>query len=407
MQSNCHQTSVLDQIFREINLLVHVFAPPCFLLDSYLKNDPISRRTIKDRNSMDSLELKTNDPELQLTKEDLQKVEELTGQIKLNSPNDVVSYGASAQAKVSEFADKVLSEIKTKDSGYAGELLNNLLFKIKDLNLDSFAGEGGTLSKIPLIGGLFDASRKFLAKFEDLQSQIEKIVDELHTARTNLTKDITLLQALYEKNLEYFKEIQVYIAAGDQKVKELRDKILPEMLEKAKAQGDTLASQQYQDMVQMVDRFEKKIHDLKLTRILSLQTGPQIRLIQNGNQVLVEKIQSSILNTIPLWKNQIVIALGLLRQRKALEAQKEVSKTTNDLIQKNAEMLKSGTVEIARESEKGIIEIDTLKSVNQKLIETITETLKIQEDGRQKRKSAEQEMIKIESEIKQKLLESK
>lgn len=159
---------------------------------------------------MDSLELKTNDPELQLTKEDLQKVEELTGQIKLNSPNDVVSYGASAQAKVSEFADKVLSEIKTKDSGYAGELLNNLLFKIKDLNLDSFAGEGGTLSKIPLIGGLFDASRKFLAKFEDLQSQIEKIVDELHTARTNLTKDITLLQALYEKNLEYFKEIQVH-----------------------------------------------------------------------------------------------------------------------------------------------------------------------------------------------------
>lgn len=310
---------------------------------------------------MDSLELKTNDPELQLTKEDLQKVEELTGQIKLNNPNDVVSYGASAQAKVSEFADKVLSEIKTKDSGYAGELLNNLLFKIKDLNLDSFAGEGNTLSKIPLIGGLFDASRKFLAKFEDLQSQIEKIVEELHTARTNLTKDITLLQALYEKNLEYFKEIQVYIAAGDQKVKELRDKILPEMLAKAKAQGDTLASQQYQDMIQMVDRFEKKIHDLKLTRILSLQTGPQIRLIQNGNQVLVEKIQSSILNTIPLWKNQIVIALGLLRQRKALEAQKQVSKTTNDLIQKNAEMLKTGTVEIARESEKGIIEIETLK----------------------------------------------
>ncbi|ABZ95624.1 toxic anion resistance protein [Leptospira biflexa] len=356
---------------------------------------------------MDSLELKNNDPELQLTKEDIQKVEELTGQIKLNNPNDIVSYGSSAQAKVSDFADKVLSEIKTKDSGYAGELLNQLLFKIKDLDMDSFAGEGSTLSKIPLIGSLFDASRKFLAKFEDLESQIGKIVDELHSARTNLTKDITLLQALYEKNLEYFKEIQIFIAAGDKKIQELRDKILPEMLEKAKAQGDTLASQQYQDMVQMVDRFEKKIHDLKLTRILSLQTGPQIRLIQSGNQVLVEKIQSSILNTIPLWKNQIVIALGLMRQRKALEAQKQVSKTTNDLIQKNAEMLKSGTVEIAKESEKGIIEIETLKNVNQQLIETITETLKIQEDGRQKRKLAEQEMIKIESDIKQKLLESK
>ncbi|WP_244147636.1 toxic anion resistance protein [Leptospira yanagawae] len=397
----------MDRIFGEINFQVRVSAQSIFLLDSYFKNDSIFVRNNKGSKRMDSLELKSNDPELQLTKEDIQKVEELTGQIKLNNPNDIVSYGSSAQAKVSDFADKVLSEIKTKDSGYAGELLNQLLFKIKDLDMDSFAGEGNTLSKIPLIGGLFDASRKFLAKFEDLESQIGKIVDELHSARTNLTKDITLLQALYEKNLEYFKEIQIFIAAGDKKIQELRDKILPEMLEKAKAQGDTLASQQYQDMVQMVDRFEKKIHDLKLTRILSLQTGPQIRLIQSGNQVLVEKIQSSILNTIPLWKNQIVIALGLMRQRKALEAQKQVSKTTNDLIQKNAEMLKSGTVEIAKESEKGIIEIETLKNVNQQLIETITETLKIQEDGRQKRKLAEQEMIKIESDIKQKLLESK
>ncbi len=356
---------------------------------------------------MDSLEIKSNDPELQLTPEDLKKVQELTGQIKLNDPNDIIQYGSSVQAKVSEFADKVLMEIKTKDSGYAGELLNNLLFKVKDLNLDSIGGEGSVLSKIPILGGLFDASKKFLAKFEDLHSQIEKIVDELHTARTNLTKDITLLQSLYEKNIEYFKEIQVYIAAGDEKIKELRDKILPEMLAKAQAQGDTMASQKYQDMVQMVDRFEKKIHDLKLSRILSLQTGPQIRLIQNGNQVLVEKIQSSILNTIPLWKNQIVIALGLLRQKKALTAQQEVTKTTNDLIQKNAEMLKTGAVEIAKESEKGIIEVETLKKVNQQLIETITETLKIQDEGRRKRKDAEVELVKIESDIKQKLLESK
>ncbi|TGN11155.1 toxic anion resistance protein [Leptospira ilyithenensis] len=356
---------------------------------------------------MDSLELKTNDPELQLTPEDLKKVRELADQIKLNDPNDIIQYGSSVQARVSEFADNVLAEIKTKDAGYAGELLNNLLFKVKDLDLDSLTGEGGTLSKIPLIGGLFNSAKKFLAKFEDLHSQIEKIVEELHSARTNLTKDITLLQALYEKNLEYFKDIQVYIAAGDQKVKEVRDKILPEMLAKAQAQGDTLASQKYQDMVQMADRFEKKIYDLKLSRILSLQTGPQIRLIQNGNQVLVEKIQSSILNTIPLWKNQIVIALGLLRQKKALQAQQEVSKTTNDLLQKNAEMLKTGTVEIAKESEKGIIEIETLKKVNQQLIDTINETLKIQEDGRQKRKAAEQELVKIESDIKQKLLEAK
>ncbi len=349
---------------------------------------------------MDSLELKSKDPELQFTEEDMKKVQELTGQIKLNDPNEIIQYGSSAQARVSEFADKVLAEIKTKDSGYAGELLNNLLFKVKDLNLDGIGGEGSPLAKIPVIGALFDASRRFLAKYEDLYSQIEKIIEELYTARTTL-------QALYEKNLEYFKDIQVYIAAGDLKVTELRDKILPEMLEKAKAQGDTLASQKYQDMVQMVDRFEKKIHDLKLSRVLSLQTGPQIRLIQSGNQVLVEKIQSSILNTIPLWKNQIVIALGLIRQKKALEAQKAVSKTTNDLIQKNAEMLKTGTIEIAKESEKGIVEIETLKKVNQQLIETITETLKIQEEGRKKRKDAEQELVRLESEVKQKLLEAR
>lgn len=356
---------------------------------------------------MEPTELKTNDPELQLTQADRKKVEELTGQIQLKDPNDILHYGAAVQAKVSEFADKVLAEIKTKDAGYAGELLNQLLFKIKDLNLDGVGTDGSTLSKIPIIGSLFDASRRFLAKFEDLESQVEKIIQELHSARTNLTKDITLFQALYEKNLEYFQELQVYIAAGDLKIKELRENVLPEMLTKAKAQGDSLASQQFQDMQQMVDRFEKKIHDLKLTRILSLQTGPQIRLVQNGNQVLLEKIQSSILNTIPLWKNQIVIAIGLLRQRKALEAQKAVTDTTNDLIQKNAEMLKSGTLGIAKESERGIIELETLKKVNQQLLETITETLKIQEDGRRKRKDAEMELIKMESEVKQKLLETK
>ncbi|MCU0823500.1 MAG: toxic anion resistance protein [Leptospira sp.] len=356
---------------------------------------------------MESLELKTTDPELQLTPEDLKKVDEMVGQIQLKDPNDVIQFGSAAQAKVSEFADKVLAEIKTKDSGYAGELLNNLLFKIKDLNLSGVGGEGSALSKIPIIGSIFDASRRFLAKYEDLHAQIEKIIEELHTARTNLTKDITLLQALYEKNLEYFKEIQLYIAAGDKKIQEFREKVLPELLAKAQAQGDTMSSQTYQDFVQMVDRFEKKVHDLKLSRILALQTGPQIRLIQNGNQVLVEKIQSSILNTIPLWKNQIVIAIGLFRQKKALEAQKEVSKTTNDLIQKNAELLKTGTVEIAKESEKGIVEIETLKKVNQQLIDTITETLKIQEEGRMKRKTAEQELVKLESDIKQKLLESR
>ncbi len=356
---------------------------------------------------MNEIEKIPTDKEMVLTPEETEKAKQLASQLQLKEPNDIIQFGSSVQQRVSEFSDKVLNEIKTKDAGYAGELLNNLLFKVKDMDLDSFNGEGSFISKIPVLGGLFDASKKFIAKFESIQGQIEKIVDELHSARTNLTKDITLLQALYEKNLEYFKDMQIHIAAGELKVKEFRDKTLPELQASAKEKGDTISSQVFQDMNQLVDRFEKKVHDLKLSRMLSLQTGPQIRLIQNGNQLLVEKIQSSILNTIPLWKNQIVIALGLLRQKKALQAQQEVSKTTNDLLQKNAEMLKTGAVEIAKESEKGIIEIETLKKVNTQLIETITETLKIQEEGRIKRKDAEVELIKLESEIKQKLISTK
>lgn len=358
-------------------------------------------------NELETSQPNPNDKELSLSPDEKKRVAEIKKDIQLKDPGDILAYGSGAQTKVSEFADQVLSEIKTKDSGYAGELLNNLLFKIKDLDLDSYGKEGSGLAKIPVLGRLFDKSRNFLARFEDLHGQIDKIVDELHSTRTNLTKDISLLQALYDRNLEYFKELQIYIAAGDEKLQELRENTLPAMKKKAEEKGDTLSSQEYQDLSQMVDRFEKKVHDLKLSRILSLQTGPQIRLVQNGNQLLVEKIQSSILNTIPLWKSQIVITLGLLRQKKALEAQKEVSQTTNDLIQKNAEMLKTGTLEIAKESERGIIEIETLKKVNDQLISTIDETLKIQEEGRKKRREAEKDLIEIENQVKHKLLESK
>jgi uncharacterized protein YaaN involved in tellurite resistance len=356
---------------------------------------------------MEESNLKQTEPEIQLSAEEKNKINQLTSQIQLKDPNEVLGYGSQAQAKVAEFADSVLAEIKAKDAGYAGDLLNNLLIKIKDLDLGSMGEGGSTISKIPLIGRLFDKSRNLLGKFEDIHSKMDKIVDELHTARVNLTKDITLLQALYDKNLEYFKDIQLYILAGSQKIQEVKEKLIPELKAKAESNKDSLASQEYQDMVQSLDRFEKKIHDLKLSRMLSLQTGPQIRLVQNGNQLLVEKIQSSILNTIPLWKSQIIIALGIFRQRKALEAQKEVSATTNDLIQKNAELLKMGTIEIAQESEKGIVEIETLKKVNSDLIETIQETLKIQEQGRVKRREVETELIQLEKEVKSSLLISR
>ena len=216
-------------------------------------------------------------------------------------------------------------------------------------------------------------------------------------------KDITLLDGLYAKNLDYLRELSVYIAAGQMKLSELREKTLPELQAKAEASKDPMDAQRMQDFNQFLDRFDKKLYDLKLTRMVSIQTAPQVRLIQNSDQLLVEKIQSSILNTIPLWKNQIVIAISLFRQKKALDLQKEVTKTTNELLSKNSEMLKQGTVEVARESERGIVEIETLQKVNTDLISTIEETLRIQEEGRTKRQQAEGELARMEGELKARL----
>jgi len=229
-------------------------------------------------------------------------------------------------------------------------------------------------------------------------------VDELDKSKMQLLKDITLLDYLFEKNLEYLGNLNYYIMAGTLKLKEISEKVIPEMQVKVKETNDPVDAQKLNDLIQMANRFEKKIHDLKLSRMVSLQTAPQIRLIQNNNQVLVEKIQSSILNTIPLWKNQIVIAISLLKQKNALAVQKEVTDTTNTLLQKNAEMLKTGSIDLARETERGVVDIETLKKVNVELIATIDETLNIQKEGRLKRQQAEAELATIEKELKQKLI---
>jgi uncharacterized protein YaaN involved in tellurite resistance len=218
-----------------------------------------------------------------------------------------------------------------------------------------------------------------------------------------LLKDITMFDGLYGKNIDYIKEIDLYIIAGKMKLQEINETILPELKRKADASGDAIDAQKVQDIAQMANRLEKKIHDLQLSRMIAIQTSPQIRLIQNNDQLLVEKIQSSILNTIPLWKNQVVIAIGIYRQKKAVEMQKKVTDTTNELLKKNAEMLKQGTIDVARESERGIVEIETLKKVHGDLISTIEETLKIQQEGRVKRREAEGELVKIEGELKEKL----
>lgn len=341
-----------------------------------------------------------------LTPEEKAKVEEIKNSINIEDSQEIIQFGVGAQSKISSFADTILEQIRAKDAGLAGELLSELMVNVKELDVESLS-EGSALSKIPIIGNFMDKFKRFAARYEKLSVQIEKIVDELAKARMQLLKDVAMFDTLYEKNLEYLKELDLHIIAGELKLKEIQEKILPELKAKAEASGDPVDAQKFQDVSQMANRFEKKLHDMKLSRMVAIQTSPQIRLIQGNNQLLVEKIQSSILNTIPLWKNQIIIAIGLFKQKKALKLQQEVSKTTNELLEKNAEMLKASSLEVARESERGIVEIETLKKVHNELVSTIEETLKIQEEGRQKRKQAEAELAQLENDLKKKLIEIK
>lgn len=329
------------------------------------------------------------------------RARDIATQINVEDTQAVVQYGVGAQANISGFADTILNEIRNKDSGYVGEVLGGLVGKIREVDVGSLSSSEGFFGK--LFGGIKRRIMNFIARYEKLSTQIDRIVNELETARMNLLKDISLLDNLYEKNVAYLQDLDIYVAAGQIKIQELRETKLPELQKKAEESNDPVDAQRLQDFAQMLNRFEKKLHDLLLSRMISIQTSPQIRLIQNNNQTLVEKIQSSILNTIPLWKNQIIIAISLFRQKKALEIQREVTDTTNELLAKNSEMLKETSVGIARESERGIVEIETLKKVNGDLISTIEETLQIQKEGRQKRAAVEQELVKLEGELKTKL----
>ncbi len=341
-----------------------------------------------------------------LNGEQQNKVQQIMTQIDINDSQSIIQYGVGAQTNISNFADNILEQVKAKDAGEVGAVLTDLMLTVKKIDVDSLSG-GGAMSKIPLIGNLFDGAKKFVAQYQSIEHHIEEITDEMTKARMQLLKDVTLLDSLYEKNREYLTELDLFILAGGLKLKELQDKALPELKAKAEASKDSLDAQKVQDLSQMINRFEKKIYDLKLSRMIAIQTLPQVRLIQNNDQLLVEKIQSSILNTIPLWKNQVVIAISLFRQKKALELQKEVSATTNDLLTKNSELLKTSSIEVAKESEKGIVEIETLKKVHDNLISTIDETLKIQAEGKTKRAQAEAEIQKLENDLKNKLAQVK
>ena len=340
-----------------------------------------------------------------LTDEEKAAIDSFLAKIDVKNTTQVLQFGASAQNNISKFSDSVLEDVKTRSTGEVGDLLGNLVVEIKEFDSDIPTSEKKG------IFGLFNSAKKqvekLIAKYNKVENNIAKIESQLENHKLQMMKDIAIFDTMYDKNLQYFKELSLYIIAGEKKLEELKNITLPEMQRQAEESKDQTDAQAVNDMVATINRFEKRIYDLKTTRIISIQMAPQIRLIQNNDSELVEKIQSSLINTIPLWKNQIVIALGLTNAKNALGAQKQVSEMTNEMLKKNSELLKQGTIEIAEESEKAIVDVETLQKTNQDIIETLDKVLEIHENGRIKRKEAEQELEKIEGELKDKLLEIK
>lgn len=337
-----------------------------------------------------------------LSPEQRSRVEQIRDGINLMDTQTAIVYGVGAQRDIAGFSEQILTKVRNKDSGYVGELMSDLVIKVKEVGVDEL--DDGFLDKIPFINNAARALKKFIQRYEKLEVQIDQIEHELEQARMAMLKDITVFDGLFEKNLEYFRDLQVYIVAGEEKLAELRDQTIPALREEAQAKGDAMSAQVVRDFEDTVNRFEKKVHDLKLSKTIAIQTAPQIRLIQNNDKVLVDKIQTAILSTIPLWKSQIVIALGLERQKNVLELQRSVTDATNELLTKNAELLRQNSVDVARESERGVVDLETLKKVNSDLITTIEETIKIQRQGREARLDAERELAGIEDQLKQTLL---
>lgn len=333
-----------------------------------------------------------------------EQAKQLASQIDVNDAQAVIIYGANAQSKLSEFSQSMLSHIQANDIGPIGDSLNELMYRLQEANPDELrAGEGNFFQR--MFGKVKQSIYEITAKYQKIGAQIDKVAVKLEHEKDGLIKDNQMLEQMYQKNKDYFDALNIYIAAGELKIDELQNQIIPQAVAKAQDSGDQMDVQIVNDYTQFLDRLEKRTHDLRLTRQVTIQQAPQIRLIQNTNQVLAEKIQSSIHTAIPLWKNQVVIALTLLRQKDAVTAQRQVSETTNDLLKKNAELLKVSAIETAKENERGIIDIETLQKTQDDLIETIQETLRIQKEGKEKRQAAEIELGVMEENLKQKLLE--
>ena len=334
-----------------------------------------------------------------LNQEEKQTVMQFAQQIDLTNSQMILQYGAGTQKKMADFSENALENVRTKDMGEIGELLTGVVKELKDFDEEE---EKGFLGFFKRSGNKVNAMK---AKYAKAETNINQIVKVLDSHQVQLLKDVALLDKMYELNLTYFKELTMYILAGKQKLNEVRTTKLAEMIRRAQTTGAAEDAQAARDLESMCSRFEKKIHDLELTRQISIQTAPQIRLVQSNDTTMVEKIQSTIVNTIPLWKSQMVLALGVEHSAQAAQAQREVTDMTNELLKKNAEKLKMATLETARESERGIVDMETLKATNESLISTLDEVLKIQQEGRQKRKEAEIEMQKLENDLKQKLLQ--
>lgn len=337
--------------------------------------------------------------EVVLTPEEQAAVDAFANQIDITNSSMILQYGAGTQKKMADFSETALENVKTKDLGEIGELLSGVVGELKNFDEEEEKGFLGIFKKSS------NKLQNMKAKYAKAESNVNQICTVLESHQVQLLKDIAILDKMYDLNLTYFKELSMYILAGKKKLKEVRETKLQELVQKAQISGLPEDAQAAKDLDSMCNRFEKKIHDLELTRTISIQTAPQIRLVQSNDTMMAEKIQSTIVNTIPLWKSQMVLALGVEHSTQAAQAQRDVTDMTNLLLKKNAEKLKMTTIETAKESERGIVELDTLKATNEALISTLDEVMKIQEEGRQKRHEAEAEIQRLENDLKQKLLQ--
>ncbi|WHY57150.1 toxic anion resistance protein [Peribacillus simplex] len=373
------------------------------LIDDLLANPFDGVQELEKTSSQEAKPVKLIDV---IPEENRAKAYQLAEQIDPTNHQAMISYGTPAQSKLLTFSNSMLEHVQKKDVGEVGNIISDLMKKLNELSPDELKPDKPSFFA-RMFGKLSGSVQEVLSKYQKTGAQIDRISVKLDRSKNILLSDIVILEKLYETNKDYFQALNVYIAAGEIKLEEIHGKTIPELRQSAESSNDQMKFQEVNDMLQFAERLDKRLHDLKLSREITIQSAPQIRLIQNTNQALVEKIQSSIMTAIPLWKNQVAIALTLIRQRHAVEAQKQVSKTTNDLLLKNSEMLKTNTIETAKENERGLVDIETLKNTQANLISTLEETMRIQEEGRHKRRQAEQELASMENELKQKLLEIK